>query len=166
MMMSKSGQLLIDVMNKMCGTTAYWISLWSITGVPRCPHDVSIFSTKGWKFALSAGHKKHEHPISGVSSVRKDQSIDWYMLGLIVTHIIGCMPFNSPWVMTKKGTDNITVPHGRTTAGGHEKGDGPLLSASDPNNNNIPQLWCSFCSVMSTTQHLDVSSEAHLTLVI
>jgi len=72
--MSKSGQLLIDAMDK-SGPTAYWISLWSITGVQRCPHDVGIFS-KMWKFFTTCWSQRHEHPISGVSSVRKDQLID------------------------------------------------------------------------------------------
>jgi len=53
--MSKSGQLLIDAMDK-SGPTAYWISLWSITSIQKCPQGVGMFS-KRWKISLPAGHK-------------------------------------------------------------------------------------------------------------
>jgi len=88
------------------------------------------------------------------------------MPGLIVTHIVGCMTFNAPRVLTKKqGTNNNHSASWRTTASGHEKGDlcyQPVIQTTTHHSCGVHSVL----SVMSTTQHLDVSSEAHLAFMI
>lgn len=121
---------------------------------PRCGNFHYMLVTKTWTPDLRG-------------FIGKEGSIDWLIHARVDCysycrlHDIQC-PTS---IDQKKVRITITVPHGRTTAGGHEKGDlcyQPVIQTTTHHSCGVHSVL----SVMSTTQHLDVSSEAHFTFMI